>query len=240
LSPHSQTNDTVTWIHPLLAAAFIAAVLRLDTDGLIPQLLLGAATACVVWIVCRRLRIPAVQVVCCIAVATLGEVILSLGWGLYAYRHATIPFYVPPGHGLMYALAVATARHPALRVHARAITWSVLSIGTVLAAISLGMHGDTWGLVWWIAAVALIAFSRNQLMLSACMTYTVLLEWAGTANGNWLWTANVPFVGLTSANPPSGVGILYVLLDLIVVALAARINVTESHAPRLWLYKSGG
>ena len=43
-----------------------------------------------------------------------------------------------------------------------------------------------------------------------------------TANGNWHWVEGVPFVGLTSANPPSGVGILYILLDLIVVAVAAR------------------
>jgi hypothetical protein len=220
---HNEINAHVTWVHPCLAAAFVATVLLIDRTGLVPQLLLGVATASFVWLFCRRLDIPAVQVVCCVAVATLGEVLLSVVWGLYSYRHALIPLYVPPGHGLLYALAVATARHPRLREHQRAITRVVLIAGSAIALVSLGRFGDTWGLLWWAGAVALIAFSYNRLMLSACMTYTVLLEWAGTANGNWHWTAAVPYLGLRSANPPSGVGILYLLLDLIVVALAARI-----------------
>jgi hypothetical protein len=75
-----------------------------------------------------------------------------------------------------------------------------------------------------------MSVSRSQLMLSACFTYTLLLEWAGTANGNWRWAGEVPFIGLTSANPPSGVGILYVLLDLMVVAVTARFFVAETNA----------
>jgi hypothetical protein len=204
------------------AAAFMAAVLLLDRDGLVPQALLGLATAGVVWMLCRRLQIAPAQVLCCVIVATTGEVVLSLGWGLYSYRHALIPLYVPPGHGLFYVLALATSRQPALQPHERAITRAVIIGGSALAAISLVFRGDTWGLLWWAGAAALLVTSRNRLMLSACFAYTILLEWAGTANGNWFWVADVPFVGLTSANPPAGVGILYILLDLIVVAITAR------------------
>jgi hypothetical protein len=205
-----------------LAAAFMAAVLLLDSTGIVPQALLGLATAGMVWILCRRLEIAPAQVICCVIVATTGEVVLSLGWGLYSYQHAVIPLYVPPGHGLFYVLAVATARQAALQRHERAITRAVVVLGTLAAAISLGFRGDTWGMLWWAGAVALLVTSRNQLMLSACFAYTIVLEWAGTANGNWYWVAQVPFVGLRSANPPSGVGILYILLDLIVVAITAR------------------
>ena len=45
----------------------------------------------------------------------------------------------------------------------------------------------------------------------------MLLEWLGTGIGNWRWAAEVPGLGLRSANPPSGVGVLYVLLDLLTV-----------------------
>ena len=69
----------------------------------------------------------------------------------------------------------------------------------------------------------LLLRSRNQLLLSACFTYTIFLEWLGTAIGNWHWTAVVPFVGLRSANPPSGVGILYILLDLITMAICTGL-----------------
>jgi hypothetical protein len=213
-----------------LAAVFMAAILLLDSDGLGPQLLLGTATAAFAWIFCRRMRIAPAAVICCVIVATAGEIVLSLGWGLYSYRHAVIPLYVPPGHGLFYALAVASSRQQLFRTHERAIKSGVIAMGTLVALISLAFYGDTWGLLWWIGAVALLLTSRNQLMLSTCFVYTILLEWAGTANGNWQWVAGVPFVGLKSANPPSGVGILYILLDLIVVAIASRFLTTEGAA----------
>ena len=53
----------------------------------------------------------------------------------------------------------------------------------------------------------------------------MILEWVGTAIGNWRWAAEVPWVGLHSANPPAGVGILYILLDLIVVAITGTLHV---------------
>ena len=224
MAAHKEKNAYVTWVHPCVAALFVGAVLLADRDGFAAQSLLGLATAAFVWLFCRQLRIPAVQVLCCIAVATLGEVLLSVGWGLYSYRHAVIPLYVPPGHGLLYALAAATSRHPRLREHERAITRTVLIAGSINAIVTLVLFDDTWGLLWWLCAVALMWRSHNRLMLSACMTYTMLLEWAGPANGNWHWTATVPFVGLHCANPPSGVGVLYVLLDVIVIALTTRMG----------------
>jgi hypothetical protein len=202
--------------------AFMAFVLLADRPGLGAQLALGAATAVFLIFFSRRSEIDGRQIICAILVASAGEIVLSLGWGLYTYRNALIPLYVPPGHGLFYCLAAATAGQEALRRRAVAITRSVLVAGTVIAVISLAVFGDTWGFLWWLGALALIRFSRNQLLLSACFVFTILLEWAGTAIGNWHWTPSVPFVGLHSANPPAGVGILYILLDLIVMAIMTR------------------
>ena len=203
----------------IASAALAVVVLRVDRDGLANQLALGLTTGAFVWFFARRSDVPWRQVVCAILVATTGEVVLSLGWGLYSYRHLLIPLYVPPGHGLFYLLAADSARQPFLRDHERAITRAVLVVGTILAIGSLILFSDAWGFLWWLAAVLLIRRSANQLLLSACFVYTILVEWAGTAIGNWHWAAAVPFVGLRSANPPAGVGILYILLDLIVVAL---------------------
>jgi hypothetical protein len=74
-----------------------------------------------------------------------------------------------------------------------------------------------------VAALVLIRRSRNQLLLSSCFAYTMILEWVGTAIGNWRWAAEVPGIGLRSANPPAGVGLLYILLDLIVVAITTAL-----------------
>ncbi len=209
------------------AAAFMLILLLLDRDGLTQQLALGGATALFLWLFARRSEVSARQILTCIVVATIGEIVLSMGWGLYSYQHALIPFYVPPGHGLFYLLASETARQQAVRVRGAAITRWTLIAGTGIAMVSLAVRNDVWGFLWWIGAVALIAVSKNRLLLSACFVYTIILEWVGTAIGNWSWTAQVPFLRMHSANPPAGVGILYILLDLIVVAITANALAVE-------------
>src|SRR5690349_4332969 len=205
----------------------MTALLLIDRDGLPQQLALGIATAGFLWLFVRHSAISARQVVCCIVVATAGEIVLSLGWGLYGYAHAVIPFYVPPGHGLFYTLAADTARQALFRRHAVAITRAVVLIGSALAVVSFVAKRDAWGFLWWLGALALIHTSRNRLLLSACFVYTMILEWLGTAVGNWRWAADVPWLHLHSANPPAGVGILYILLDLIVVAVTGAMARSE-------------
>lgn len=207
----------------LASAAFMTLLLLIDCDGLVQQVALGAATAGFLWLFARRAEIEPAQIVCAIVVASIGEVVLSLGWGLYSYRHALIPLYVPPGHGLFYTLAAASARQPWLRVREAVIRNGVLAFGSVYALVSLFAFNDAWGFLWWLGALALIRQSRNQLLLATCFGYTIVLEWVGTAIGNWQWNAVVPGLGLHSANPPAGVGILYILLDLITVAITTQV-----------------
>jgi hypothetical protein len=200
------------------SAIFISTVLLLD--GVISHVILGAATAIFLFVVVRSSPVDGRHVLIAIVVATAGEIVLSIGWGLYKYQHALIPFYVPPGHGLFYLLAAEAAFWRPRWLQPRYI----LSGGTVLAVFTLIVFNDTWGFLWWLGALALIARSRNRMMFSACFVYTQGLEWVGTAIGNWRWLPEVPFVGLHSANPPSGVGILYVLLDIIAGWLAGYLG----------------
>lgn len=209
----------------LAAALFVPVVLLLDGDGLTRQLALGTATALFLWLVVRHTGVDGREVALAVGIASLGECVLSVGWGLYGYRHALIPLYVPPGHGVFYALAAATARAPWLRERAKQITMTIVAAGWVVAVTTLILFGDTWGLLWWIGALLLLWRARDPLLLSSCFVYTMALEWLGTGLGNWRWAAVVPGVGLRAANPPSGVGILYIVLDLLVVGAAARHRV---------------
>ena len=115
------------------SAVFMTVLLMLDRDGLPQQLALGTATVLFLWLFARSSEVRASQIVCCIIVATVGEVVLSLGWGLYSYRHAIIPLYVPPGHGLFYTLAAMTARQHAVRLRGAAVTRWTLIAGSVIA-----------------------------------------------------------------------------------------------------------
>jgi hypothetical protein len=201
------------------SALFVPAILFADGAGIARQLTLGLLTAAMLWLVAGRLAIDTRQVLVAIAVATTGEMILSVGLGLYHYRFATIPFYVPPGHGLFYGLAAATARQPWVQARGNAIVRGVLVFGSAVAIAGLAFAGDSWGALWWIAAALLISRSSKAPLLAVCCIYTMLLEWLGTSMGNWAWAPEV--LGLHSGNPPSGVGILYVLLDWVTVAICA-------------------
>ena len=209
------------------SAVWMFVVLASDRDGLVPQLLLGGATAAFLIYFARRSSVDGRQIACAVVIATLGEIVLSLGWGLYSYQHALIPLYVPPGHGLFYLLAAETALQPRVQRWARPVTLFAMTAGSVIAMISLFVFGDTWGLLWWLVALVFLLRSRNAVLLSACFTYTILLEWAGTANGNWQWAEIVPWIGLRSANPPAGVGVLYIVLDLLVVLVSSRIGASS-------------
>lgn len=198
-----------------LAALFVPLVLICDGPSLSRQLLLGAFTAIFLVIAASHTRIDPRAIVCAILLATAGEVFASILWRLYSYRFTTlIPLYVPFGHGLFYMFAAATARERVLVRHERAITNFVLAGGSIVAVAQLVAMNDQWGMLWWIGAAILIARSNHKLLVSMCCVYTMALEWLGTWLGNWRWAADVPGLHLSSANPPSGVGILYILVDL--------------------------
>lgn len=216
----------------LTLLVFVPSVLLLDGEGLARQLTLCAATVLFLAFFVRALEVDLRAVLVAIAVATAGECVLSIGWGLYEYREALLPLYVPPGHGLFYALAAAASRVPALLRRERAIVRGVMITGSLVALATLFLANDVWGLLWWIAALALMFRSDHRLLLAACFVNATLLEWIGTGLGNWRWAPVVPGLGLATANPPSGVGLLYVLLDLIVVALVARLTVSPERAPQ--------
>lgn len=205
------------------ALAFMTAVLLLDRPGLAAQTGLGLATAAFLWCFVRKADLDPRPILTAVFLATLGEVTLSVGWGLYTYQNAIIPLYVFPGHGVFYALAVVTARERRLQAHATAITRAVLLFGTLVTAVSVLFFYDTWGALWWLAAFVLIVKSEEPLLLASCVVYTLLLEWVGTAIGNWRWLPEVPFLPVHSANPPAGVSVLYIILDLLTVAACSKL-----------------
>lgn len=199
----------------------MTAVLLLDRPGIIAQTSLGLATAAFLCLFVWKAELDPRQILVTIAIATTGEVVLSMGWGLYIYKNALIPLYVPPGHAVFYSLAVVTAREKKLQAYAPAITRAVLILGSLYAGASFLFLHDTWGTLWWLIACVLIIRSENPLLLSSCFVYTLLLEWVGTFIGNWRWLPEVPYLSISSANPPAGVTFLYILLDLLVVTVCA-------------------
>jgi hypothetical protein len=212
-----------------VVAAWTAGGLLADRHvGHAGQLGLGLLTAGVLAVLLalhpRSVRIQALAVV---AIATLGELVGSVWWGVYTYRLENLPAFVPPGHGLVYlgGLSLATLlarRSSALLVAAAAVaaTWGVAGV-TVLPA------ADVSGTIGCAFLIGVLAWARQPVYAGVFMV-VVALELYGTALGTWTWQPTVPGLGLSQGNPPSGVASGYVVFDALALALVARLGVAAA------------
>ena len=152
----------------------------------------------------------------CLVYATLGEVFLSLVWGLYEYRLANLPLFVPPGHVLLFMLGRSLAvRAP------RWIVWFVpLAFAPAMLALAATGLGTLDAALFALFLLCLIS-GRAGRLYAVMFVLALAMEVYGTWIGNWTWAPVSPYLGLTTLNPPFAAGAFYCLLDLLVVATVA-------------------
>jgi len=206
-----------------LIVATLAIGLLVDRLTDIPgQAALSAAVWAVLFYVVRG--VPTGErraLMACLVIATAGETLLSLGWGLYTYRLRNIPMFVPPGHALLLLLGLSLAR-----VMPQRLAYAILGCATLysLAAAVLGV--DTLGAaLFLILAASAIGLPKQRALYASTLALSLLLELYGTWLGNWNWAHDVPGTGLVTTNPPGVAGAFYCALDAMVAAvsmLAAR------------------
>jgi hypothetical protein len=188
------------------------------------QLVLGILTACVLAgllvLQSAEVRFLALGVV---AIATVGEVVGSLIWGLYGYRLDNLPAFVPPGHGLVYLAGVSVATLCAARPALLLTVASVLAGAWGVAGLLVLPATDVAGAIGCI--VLLVAFVRTrQPVYAGVFLVVALLELYGTALGTWTWASTVPGLGLPQGNPPSGVASGYVVFDVLALSFVSWLR----------------
>ena len=149
----------------------------------------------------------------CVAIATAGELFLSLVWGLYTYRLGNVPMFVPPGHALMLMLGFSlTQRMP--EKAARAILGAAAIYTLCAAAAGL----DTLAVpLFLMLAVSVLSLPAQARLFASSFVLTLTLELYGTTLGNWAWDREVPWVGLVTTNPPAIAGAFYCTLHALVI-----------------------
>jgi hypothetical protein len=155
----------------------------------------------------------------CVLYATAGEIFLSLVWGLYEYRLANVPLFVPPGHALLFMLGRIIAQHID-----DWIEWVVPLAATpfILLLAWTGL-GTLDALLF--ALFMLCMLSRRASRLYAVMfVLSLAMEIYGVWLGNWTWAPVAPWLGFTTINPPLAAGAFYCMLDMLVVATIARFR----------------
>jgi hypothetical protein len=211
-----------------LIVATIAGGLLLDYHwGAYGQIVVSAATWAVVFGLWARsdARVrPAL--LACLIFATAGEIFLSLVWGLYEYRLRNIPLFVPPGHVLLFFLGTQIAR----RLPERSEWWIACAAAPLVMALAW-LGRDTLGPLLYALFIACMLASPSRKLYATMFVLSATMEIYGTWIGNWRWSAQVPWLGLTATNPPLAAGAFYCVLDLLVVSAT-----TAASSPGRWSF----
>jgi hypothetical protein len=222
---------------PAAVLAWIPLVLFLDRGAsMTQQRLLGVGTWLLLLLLLKREPVRTrAQVAVVVAFATAVEYCFA-GWlGVYVYRLHDVPWFVPPGHGLVYLGALAIGRSDVVRRHARPLVAATLALAGAYAVWGLFLSGRTDVLgAFWFACLAVFLLRGRSLRSQPTVNNTVFvgaflvvtyLELLGTSLGTWTWQVRDPILGVVAmGNPPSGAAGGYGFFDAAALWLAPKIE----------------
>jgi hypothetical protein len=211
-----RTRDLVLMV--LTLAIGLAADVRTDIVG---QSLIGACVWLLFFYLMARLERPArLCAIVCLTIATLGELALSLGWGLYSYRLGNIPLFVPPGHVFLLLAGIALSQRISEN-GARLLFVAAGCYAVVMSATGIDTFAPLLGLV---LLATWFALPSHRRLYAGTFLVSLLLELYGTSLGNWTWAPDVPGIALATTNPPALVGAFYSALDALVAVTILGLN----------------
>jgi hypothetical protein len=166
------------------------------------------------WKVNRRVK---EQMIFAVIIAVLGEYLFSIVLGMYSYRLENVPYYVPPGHALVYVAVLYFSKAKSIVKNRIKIEYFLAIFIFIYATIFLIYRSDVFGFVMTIATLFILRNKPRERLFYLTMYVSVAyLEIIGTNYLCWKWPATAwgVFDFLPSYNPPSGISFFYFLLDL--------------------------
>ena len=213
---------------PALVVVWVAVVLGLDTGvSLTGQRLLGVGTwLLLLGVLTGQDRVTRVQVGVVVVYATVIEYLFA-GWlEVYVYRLDGVPWFVPPGHGLIYLAALCFGRSSWAAAHARLLVGGTLLLGGawVLWGLVLSDRPDVLGAFWFGCLLVFTRYGRSPLLYAAAFLVVSYLEIVGTSLGSWAWAPYDTVTGVVSiGNPPSGIAGGYAWFDAAALWLTPKV-----------------
>jgi len=151
-----------------------------------------------------------------VVVGIVGEVLFSLVVGMYEYRLANVPVYVPPGHSILYGAVYYFVREPVVLKHQRLVNGVMVSLSLAYVGYWMIAHQDVFGTLCAVVFVALVVkHKESRTFFLAMFLFVAYLEQVGTRFQAWYWHSTllgrIPWI--PSGNPPSGISVFYFLFD---------------------------
>ncbi|WP_299060339.1 hypothetical protein [uncultured Polaribacter sp.] len=164
------------------------------------------------------------QMLGAVLIGFFGEYLFSVFLGMYTYRLANVPLYIPFGHAFVYIAVLCFSKAAAIKKQHIKLEKTFAIFIFIYAAAFLVFKNDIFGFVMTIATLFILRNKPKERLFYLTMYISVaVLEIIGTTYKCWWWPSTawnvIPF--LPSHNPPSGISLFYFLLDL----------------GTLWLYK---
>lgn len=152
-----------------------------------------------------------------VVVATVGEVFFSLIVGMYEYRLANVPIYVPPGHSILYGAVYYFVREPVVIKKRQAFEAAMLVLSLAYTVFWLITQHDVYGALCSALFVVLVVKSgESRSFFLAMFLLVAFLEQVGTRFEAWYWHRTlldrIPWI--PSGNPPSGISVFYFGFDV--------------------------
>jgi len=159
-------------------------------------------------------------------VGMAGELLFSLGLGMYHYRLENVPLWLIFGHGLIFSAVYRLSHTPAVWRN-RELIQKVLIAFAIVYAFSWLIFGNDWyGFLCTIVFLLVLFMAKKSRLFFLIMFVEVCyIELVGTAVGCWYWpeVAFGLYSWLPSANPPSGIAVFYFLFDAAVLLIYLNV-----------------
>ena len=162
------------------------------------------------------------QMIYAVIIGFLGEHLFSIIFKMYTYRLGNVPIYVPFGHAILYRVVANFCKKPLIILYRKQFEKTFVVFIVVYSTLFLVFANDIFGFIMSILVILILSYRPKDRLFYYSMYFVVCyLEIIGTTYQCWSWPktfcSTVSF--LQSANPPSGISLLYFLLDLATILL---------------------
>ncbi len=160
-------------------------------------------------------------------ISAFGEYLFSIQLNLFSYRLSSVPLYVPIGQAVFFVRIFQLSKSPTTLKYKEQIIKLLYVLITIFSFYSLIAFNDVFGfLMTMVIFVLLVIKPTYKLFFLIWYVVVSLIEFAGVFYGAWHWpdTAFGIFSFLPSHNPPSGISLIYYLLEPVCVLVYLKRN----------------
>lgn len=153
----------------------------------------------------------------------IGELIFCKLLGMYAYRTADIPLYVPFGHAIVYASGFVIAEIPFF-IKQKDKLKTIFFVSFMLLFLGVGFFlNDVFSLIFGTMFFVLMKRKKWQNVYYSIALCVIFIELVGTFFQCWTWVPKT-FGIISAVNPPMGAVFFYAGGDVLLAKIVSYWN----------------